>query len=205
MKTIATLLVALATLASAACIEEAHASPPAAPLAVVDAVAAGTGYNTAGNRAFATARVKDATGVVTTVAAAGTYVTVGTAAPLAAGDVDSSGCITYALATNKFTIAGCGAGTLRLEACLNDVIGTDAKYFLGAWHQVRSSVTTVVSPILRDGTEPTTAARKNRGCIVEYVSAQSGDTYDFRFDAETSGNTITTRNAHFVVEKISSF
>lgn len=162
-------------------------------------------YNNAGNRVFATASINDATGVVTTVATATTYVTVGTAAPLVLGDTDGSGCITYALGTNKFTVAkNCGVGKLRLEACLVDVIGTNAKFFLGAWHRVRSAATTVASPVLRSGTEPTTALRDSRGCVVDYVDAALSDTYDFRYDAETSGNTVTTRAAHFVVEKVSS-
>lgn len=159
--------------------------------------------NSAGDQVYASANVSDGTGVVTTVAAAGTYTTVGTAAPLAAGEADGSGCITYTLASNKFTVASrCGVGILRLEACLNDVQGTNAKYFLGAWHRVRSAVTTVASPIVRGGSEPTTAERSSRGCVVALVNAALSDTYDFRFDVETSGNTVTTRNANFVVTKV---
>jgi len=202
MKTLLTLCVAfVAAITISACISEARASPP---LAALNAVPASAGHNSAGNRVFATAVISDATGVVTTNVAAGTYVTVGTAAPLVLGDADGSGCITYAVATNLFTVASCGVGKLRLEACFNDVVGINAKFFLGAWHRVRSSTTTIASPILRGGTEATTAVRAQRGCVVDYVNAASGDTYDFRFDVETTANTVTTRAAHFVVEKVSS-
>lgn len=171
--------------------------------ALVAAPEAHAQANTAGNHVYAAVGINDATGVVTTVATADTFVTVGTAAPLVAGETDGSGCITYTLASNKFTIAKhCGAGTLRLEACLNDVQGTNAKFFEGAWHRVRSATTTVAGPVVRGGTEATTAVRASRGCVVAYVAASYLDTYDFRYDAETGGNTITTRAATFSVTKI---
>lgn len=158
--------------------------------------------NSAGDHVYASVGIRDDTGVVTTVAAAGTYVTVGTAAPLVAGEADGSGCITYTLASNKFTIAKrCGQGELVLEACLNDLIGTNAKFALGAWHRVRAGATVVVGPITRRS-EPATAVRGTQGCVRTVVDALESDTYDFRFDAETNGNTVTTRDANFLVMKI---
>lgn len=174
------------------------------PVEILGELAAAAAYNSGGNEVFAEARVSDGTGVVTTVAAAGTYVTVGTAAPLAAGDTDGSGCLTYTLATNRFTVAAsCGAGKLRLEACINDVIGANNAIVLGAWHRIRSGSTTVVSPISRK-TEPATAARTTLGCNAEIVSALIGDTYEFRYDSNTNGDTVTTRQANFSVTKLSS-
>jgi hypothetical protein len=161
-------------------------------------------YNTAGNHVFASATVSDGTGVVATVAAAGTYVTVGAAAPLAAGEADGSGCITYTLASNKFTVAlACGAGQLVLRACLNDVVGANSAVVLGAWHRVRSSVTTVASPIMRH-TFAASALRTSLGCVEKIVDASVSDTYDFRFDSNTNADTVTTRAATFSVMKIAN-
>ena len=138
------------------------------------------------------------------MATAGTYVTVGTATPLAAGEADGSGCITYTLASNKFTVAlRCGVGELRLRACLNDVVGTNSRTWTGAWHRVRSGTTTQVGPIVRR-TEAASAQRQSHGCVEHIVDAALSDTYDFRFDSGTSGDTLTTRHAHFSVEKILS-
>lgn len=177
---------------------EAEASPPLAVLEDVPAL------NDAGDSVYASAEVSDATGVVTTVAAAGTYVTVGTATPLAAGQDDGSTCITYTLASNKFTVAQrCGVGELELVACLNDVIGTNAKTFTGAWHRVRSGVTTIVGPITRR-TEPATAVRGDQGCIRTVVDASLSDTYDFRYDSQTNADTVTTRAANFFIRKLES-
>ena len=157
--------------------------------------------NTDGQHVFASAVVSDATGVVTTVATAGTYVTVGTAAPLAAGLADTSGAITYTLATNRFTVATRqGVGILKLTACLDDTIGILSKTWTGAWHRVRSGSTTLVGPIIRS-TEPATADRNSEGCVVFFVDALQGDTYDYRYDQQTSADTVTTRAATFVVEK----
>lgn len=156
--------------------------------------------NSSGNHTFASASIADPTGVVTTVATAGTYVTVGTAAPLVVDAADLSSCITYALGTNKFTVARCGQGQLRLEACLNDVVSNNGQFFLGAWHRVRAGSTTQVGPVLRQ-TELAAATRNSRGCLVANVTALSGDTYDFRYDVQTNANTVTTRAATFVVEK----
>jgi hypothetical protein len=158
--------------------------------------------NTAGDAVYASASVSDGTGVVTTVAAAGTYVTVGTAAPLAAGLADGSGCITYTLASNSFTVAKrCGVGVLLLKACLNDVVGTNSRTYTGAWHRVRAGVTSVVSPIMRD-TEAASAVRDSQGCIEMLVDANQSDTYDFRYDSGTNGDTVTTRQAFFEVRKV---
>lgn len=158
--------------------------------------------NTAGDAVYASASVSDGTGVVTTVAAAGTYVTVGTAAPLAAALSDGSGCVTYTLASNKFTVAKrCGVGHLLLKACGYDVIGTNSKTYTGAWHRVRSGVTTIVSPIVRH-TEGASAVRHAYGCVEMLVDASLNDTYDFRYDSTTNGDTVTTRNAFFEVRKV---
>lgn len=178
------------------------AAPPIVDLA--NELAASGAYNSGGNAVFAEAGISDGTGVVTTIAAAGTYVTVGTAAPMVAGDTDGSGCLTYTLATNRFTVAkSCGAGKLVLQACLNDVIGANNAIVLGAWHRIRSAATTVASPISRE-TEGATAARNGLGCNVVVVDAAVGDTYDFRFDSNTNADTVTTRQANFLVHKISS-
>lgn len=172
-------------------------TPPLGGL--TDGVAA---LNDAGDSVYASAVVADGTGVVTTVAAAGTYVTVGTAAPLAAGEADGSGCITYTLATNRFTVAArCGVGELRLSACLNDVVGTNSRTWTGAWHRIRSGTTTQVGPIVRR-TEAASALRESHGCVEHIVDAQQGDTYDFRYDSGTNGDTVTTRHAFFNVQKI---
>ncbi len=161
-------------------------------------------YNTDGNAVYASATVSDGTGVVTTVATAGTYVTVGTAAPLAAGEADGSGCITYTLASNKFTIAKrCGQGELLLMACINDGVGTNSKSWTGAWHRIRASTTTVAGPIMRR-TEAASALRESHGCVVTIVDASEDDTYDFRFDSQTNGDTVTTRQATFLVRKLIS-
>jgi hypothetical protein len=161
-------------------------------------------YNSAGDSVFASVGISDGTGVVTTVAAAGTYVTVGTAAPLVAGESDGSGCITYTLASNKFTIAAaCGVGVILLRACLNDVVGANSAVVLGAWHRVRAGVTTVASPIVRN-TYAASAVRGNLGCVEKVVSASLSDTYDFRFDSNTNGDTVTTRAANFYVIKLQS-
>jgi hypothetical protein len=167
--------------------------------AVVDGLPA---LNSAGDHVYASAGVSDGTGTVTTVAAAGTYVTVGTVAPMAAGEADGSGCITYTLASNKFTIAArCGVGHVRLRACLNDVVGANSAVVLGAWHRVRSGTTTVASPIARN-TYAASAVRGGLGCIERIVDANLSDTYDFRFDSGTNGDTVTTRAATFTVEKV---
>lgn len=172
-------------------------TPPLGGL--TDGVAA---LNDAGDHVYASAVVADGTGVTTTVATAGTYVTVGTATPLAAGEADGSGCITYTLASNKFTVADrCGVGELRLRACLNDVVGTNSKTWTGAWHRVRSGSTTQVGPIVRR-TEAASALRESHGCVEHIVDAALSDTYDFRFDSQTNGDTLTTRHAQFSVEKI---
>lgn len=161
-------------------------------------------YNTDGNAVYASAVVSDGTGVVTTVATAGTYVTVGTAAPLAAGEADGSGCITYTLASNKFTVAKkCGQGELLLMACINDGVGTNSKTWTGAWHRVRDSTTTQVGPIARR-TEAASALRESHGCVAHIVDAEEDDTYDFRFDSQTNGDTVTTRQAFFMVRKLIS-
>jgi len=158
--------------------------------------------NSGGDHVYASATVSDGTGVVTTVATAGTYVTAGTAAPLAAGEADGSGCITYTLASNMFTVAlRCGVGELRLRACLNDSVGVNSKTWTGAWHRARSSTVTVASPIMRR-TEVASALRESHGCVETIVDASLADTYDFRFDSQTNGDTVTTRNAFFVVEKV---
>lgn len=171
----------------------------APPAPVLDAAPA---LNSAGDHVYASAQVSDGTGVVTTVAAAGTYVTVGTAAPLAAGETDGSGCITYTLASNKFTIAKpCGAGEIKLTACLNDVAGVNSATWTGAWHRVRSAVTTQQGPILRE-TEGGSAARDSEGCVTFIHAASNGDTYDFRYDSGTNADTVTTRQATFMVEKL---
>lgn len=166
---------------------------------VTDGVAA---LNDDGDHVYASAVVADGTGATTTVAGAGTYVTVATAAPMAAGEADGSGCITYTLASNKFTVAlRCGVGELRLRACLNDVVGTNSKTWTGAWHRVRSGTTTQVGPIVRR-TEAASALRESHGCVEHIVDASLSDTYDFRFDSQTNGDTVVTRHAHFSVEKI---
>lgn len=203
MKTLTAKMAALmGALLTLAVVTLTAASPPIAELA--GELAAAGAYNSGGNEVFAEARVSDGTGVVTTIAAAGTYVTVGTAAPLAAGDADGSGCLTYTLASNRFTVAkSCGAGKLRLSACLNDVIGANSAVVLGAWHRIRGGVTTVVSPISRE-TEGGTAARNTLGCNVEVVDALLDDTYDFRYDSNTNADTVTTRQANFLVHKLSS-
>jgi hypothetical protein len=173
-------------------------------VAAVASPAAAQSSNTAGQHVFASAIVSDGTGVVTTVAAAGTYVTVGTAAPLAAGEADGSGCITYTLASNKFTIAKkCGVGLLLLAACINDGVGTNSKTWTGAWHRVRSSVTTQQGPILRR-TEAASALRESHGCVYHYVDAQLSDTFDFRYDSQTNADTVTTRHAVFYALKLFS-
>lgn len=169
------------------------------PLGITDGVAA---LNDAGDHVYASAGIADGTGATTTVATAGTYVTVATATPMAAGEADGSGCITYTLASNKFTVAArCGVGELRLRACLNDVVGTNSKTWTGAWHRVRSGTTTQVGPIVRR-TEAASALREGHGCVEHIVDAQQSDTYDFRFDSQTNGDTVVTRHAHFVVEKL---
>ena len=161
-------------------------------------------YNTDGNAVYASAVVADGTGVVTTVATAGTYVTVGTAAPLAAGEADGSGCITYTLASNKFTVAKkCGQGELLLMACINDGVGVNSKTWTGAWHRVRSSTSSQVGPILRR-TEVASALRESHGCVFHIVDASEDDTYDFRFDSQTNGDTVTTRHGFFMVRKLLS-
>lgn len=153
---------------------------------------------------FASAKIEDhaGSGVVTTVTTATTDVTVGTTTPLAADATDGSGCITYTLASNVFTIvASCGAGKVELEACLLDVIGTDAKYFEGNWFRTRAGVAAVIGGTMRR-TEPSTAVRAPAGCVKKVVTAAIGDTYDFRYDVQTNGNTVTTRDATFKVTKI---
>lgn len=204
MKTLTAFLLALvATVAAASCIPEAHATPPGADVAI-EVAAQAAALNTAGDHVFASAQVADGTGVTTTVAAAGTYVTVATVAPLAASESDGSGCITYTLASNKFTIAkACGAGTLKLSACLADVIGTNSKTWTGAWHRVRSGSTSIVGPITRR-TEGATAARGAQGCADIYVAASTGDTYDFRYDSQTNADTVVTRYASFSALKLKS-
>lgn len=159
--------------------------------------------NDAGDHVYASVAVDDGTGVVTTVTAAGTYVTVGTAAPLVAGETDGSGCITYTLASNKFTIAArCGIGELRLRACINNAIGANSAVVLGAWHRIRSGTTTLMGPKLKS-TQLSTAAQNPLGCIETIVDATVvGETYDFRFDSDTNSDTVTTRAAFFVVEKV---
>jgi hypothetical protein len=158
--------------------------------------------NTAGDAVFASASISDGTGVVTTVATATTYVTVGTAAPLASGLADGSGCITYTLASNSFTVAKrCGVGNLLLKACGYDVIGVNTRTYLGAWHRVRAGVTTVASPVVRQ-VEAAAAVRQPFGCVEMLVDANLNDTYDFRYDSSTNGDTVTTRAAYFEVRKI---
>lgn len=158
--------------------------------------------NTAGDAVYASAQVADGTGVTTTVATAGTYVTVGTATPLAASEDDGSGCITYTLASNKFTIAlRCGVGEIELVACINDAVGTNSKTWTGAWHRVRSGSTSLIGPITRR-TEAASALREAHGCVRTIVDAQLGDTYDFRYDSQTNGDTVVTRYANFSARKI---
>lgn len=158
--------------------------------------------NTAGDAVYASAEIADGSGVTTTVAAAGTYVTVGTAAPLAAGEADGSGCITYTLASNKFTIASrCGVGELELVACINDAVGVNSKTWTGAWHRVRSAVSTQVGPISRR-TEAASALRESHGCVRTVVDASLSDTYDFRYDSQTNADTVVTRHASFFVRKL---
>lgn len=180
---------------------EAEASPGLAVELAHDVPA----LNDDGDHVYASVQVSDATGVVTTVAAAGTYVTVGTAAPLVAGEADGSGCITYTLATNKFTVAArCGVGELRLMACINNAIGANSATVLGAWHQVRGGVTTLVGPKL-SSKQLATAAQNPLGCVTTIVDATTvGDTYDFRYDSSTNADTVTTRAAFFSVEKLVS-
>jgi hypothetical protein len=159
--------------------------------------------NTAGDAVYASAQVSDGTGVVTTVTTAGTYVTVGTASPLAAAESDGSGCITYTLASNQFTIASsCGVGEVLLRACLNDVVGTESAVVLGAWHRVRSATTTVAGPIVRETETATTPVRNQMGCVEVIVDAQLNDTYDFRYDSDGNGDTVTTRQAFFSARKL---
>jgi len=161
-------------------------------------------YNSAGDSVFASAGISDATGTVTTVTTAGTYVTVKTAAPMVAGETDGSGCITYTLASNSFTIAAsCGVGEILLRACLNDVVGANNAVVLGAWHRVRAGATTVASPIVRN-TYAASAVRGNLGCVEKIVSASLSDTYDFRYDSGSNGDTVTTRAANFYVIKLQS-
>lgn len=165
-------------------------------------------FNSAGNHVFASAEISDngGAGVVTTVATSGTFVTVGTAAPLVAGTtanggLDLSGGITYALATNKFTIASrAGTGAVHLSACLGDVIGVNAKTRKGAWHRVRAGATVVIG-FTSQYTEPAAAVRAPQGCIEADDVSQLADTYDFRYDSQTNGDTVTTRAAKFRVEK----
>lgn len=191
------LRLALAFVAVVAICIGAAFTPPIGGLA--DSVAA---LNDAGDHVYASAVVADGTGSTTTVATAGTYVTVATAAPMAAGEADGSGCITYTLASNKFTVAlRCGVGELRLRACLNDVVGTNSKSWTGAWHRVRSGTTTQVGPIMRR-TEAASALRESHGCVEHIVDASLSDTYDFRYDSQTNGDTVVTRHAQFSAEKI---
>lgn len=171
-------------------------------------VAASDAFNSAGNHVFATVEIADnaGAGVVTTVVTSGTFVTVGTAAPLVAGTaanggLDQSGGITYTLATNKFTIASrAGTGAVHLSACITDVIGVNAKARKGAWHRVRAGATVVIGSISQI-TEPATAVRAPQGCIEADDVSQLADTYDFRYDSQTNGDTVTTRGAKFRVEK----
>jgi hypothetical protein len=159
--------------------------------------------NSGGNSSFASASIADATGVVTTVTTNGTFYTVGTAAPLVAGPAGNANCITYSLATNRFTVVSwCGAGVVELEACLNDVVGANNATVQGAWHRVRAAVSTVAGPTFRD-VEGATAARGGHGCVKALVSANVGDTYDFRYTSGVNGETITTRAALFSARKLS--
>jgi hypothetical protein len=162
--------------------------------------------NTAGDAVFASAVINDnaGSGVVTTVAAAGTFVTIGNAAPLAAGPSDGSGGIAYVLDDNTFRINRFGSGDVELKACLTDLIGTNAQLCKGAWHRLRGGTTTRLGPVIHDCTEPTTAARKNRGCAELVTAAQVGDRFDFRLDSGGSGDTLTTRGAFFSAKKIVS-
>lgn len=184
MVTTACLIVSAASLAAAPYLHVGYAAPA---------------LNDAGDHVYASAYVADGTGVVTTIAAAGTYVTVGTAAPLAAGEADGSGCITYTLASNKFTVAArCGVGELRLRACLNDVAGVNSATWTGRWFKATS---TGIGPIMRE-TEGGTAARDSEGCVEWIVDAALSDTFDFRYDSGTNSDTVTTRHAFFLVEKM---
>jgi len=173
------------------------------PVAVLDSMPM---LNTAGDAVFASAVIDDnaGSGVVTTVATAGTFVTVGTAAPLAAGPSDGSGGITYTLADNTFRINRFGSGDVELKACITDLIGVNAQLCKGAWHRVRNGATTRLGPVIHDCTEPTTAARKNRGCAELVTVAQPGDEFDFRLDSGANGNALTTRGAFFSAKKIVS-
>lgn len=163
---------------------------------------AGT-LNNAGNHVFNAMQVSDGTGFAVTVAAAGTYVAMTHATLIDVVNEDGSACITDTVTSGRFTIAACGAGKVRVRACLNDAIGANSATWTAALHRTRAASATQIGPILRE-TEGATAARDSEGCIEYIDDAASGDTYDLRFDSGTNADTVTVRQASFQIEKLTN-
>jgi len=205
MTKIQTLLAGLATsvalLASQAC-SPANASPTPA----VEVLQSLPSLNSAGDSVFASLVVSHASGVTTTVTTGGTFYALG-GTPMALGEADGSGCLTATVTGGVITVAKrCGVGKLRLTACINDVIGTAGKTMQARLHRVRGDTTTAIGPIAIDledaNNDAGLPARGSMGCIDHVVDAALGDTYALRYTSTSNSDTLVTRNASLVAQKL---
>lgn len=163
--------------------------------------------NTSGDHVFAAlyANAADA-GTIVTIVDGGSSTTV--PVPLAGtgmtSDEDGSSCITASTSTGRFTIAGkCGTGDVLLSACFTDVIGIANKTIRGQWYRIRSSTAAATGGFARkvenspkaDAGNVAEASRGAMGCVETIVTTAVSDTYEFRLDSTTAGDTVTVRGA----------
>ena len=159
------------------------------------------GFNSGGNEVFASAKVKDATGAVETVAAAGTPVPL--IDPLFAADVDDgSDGVAFTVANGRFAVdaAKGGLGVYELTASLPDVIGANSAIVYAGFHKNGTAIGARARGIMAS-----TAARINLGVARAIVALSAdGDYVDLRVDSNTNADTVTVRECHVLVRKISS-
>jgi hypothetical protein len=160
--------------------------------------------NAHGDRVFFAAKVADATGITTTIAAAGTFVALKDETLLV--EAGKSDLCPYSMdaETGVITVdARHGAGKVRLTATLSRAKGTNSKQPIGAWHRLRGSTTTALTPNI-SFLEPAAALERSHGPAVVFDDAEVGDKYSFRLDSTTNGDTVIVKQASLVIEKVES-
>lgn len=160
--------------------------------------------NAHGDRTYLAAKVSDATGITTTITTAGTPVALKSATLVVASESSASCPYTLDAEDGTITVSSRhGAGTVRLTAMVGRCKGANDAVVEGSWHRTRGETTTELTPrVCR--TEPAAAIDADLGPCIVLDDAQVDDVYDFRFDSDTNSDTVVTKEALLLVEKLES-